>query len=367
MVRMLLCDGVKYFLRTPQDEENLEDIVREHSKEIFGEATVYFDLKHKLTSKTGIGSIPDAYVIDFSEPCKWFIVEVELASHPVDEHIMPQLNRFMRGIRNADSQKEVSDAIHSEIDRDKMLKAFVEAKIGSKEVYRFLSDLISNTPQIIVVIDEVAERVTEALKAFKEEPTVIELKTFVRENAENVHIHLFEPLCADVDASVPGARRMQVKRLVAAGGEEPAERHIKRLEFWDQLLENSKKKTNLFSRVSPSKDHWISAGAGVSGVVYQYVILKHDARIQLAIESGDTGKNKKIFDELHKRKEQIEADYGEKLTWERLDNKKSSYIISKVENRGLRDTDAWPMIIEKMVDAMIRFEKALAKNVKHSS
>ena len=193
---MLLVDGVKYFLRTPADEESLEGMVREHSKEVFGETAVYFDLKHKLTSKTGIGSIPDAYVVDFSEPCKWYIVEVELASHPVDEHIMPQVNRFMRGIINANSQKEVSDAIHEEIDRDKILKTFAENKIGLKEVYRFLSDLVAGPPQIAVVIDEVTERVTESLKAFKEEPMIIEFRTYVRESAETVHIHSFEPVHA---------------------------------------------------------------------------------------------------------------------------------------------------------------------------
>jgi hypothetical protein len=79
---MLLFDGVKYLLQTPTDEESLEATVREHAKEIFGETTVCFDLKHKLTSKTGIGSIPDAYVVDFSDPLKWYNVEVELASHP---------------------------------------------------------------------------------------------------------------------------------------------------------------------------------------------------------------------------------------------------------------------------------------------
>ena len=193
---MLLFDGVKYLLQTPADEESFEATVREHSKEIFGETTVCFDLKHKLTSKTGIGSIPDAYIVDFSDPPKWYIVEVELASHPVDEHIMPQLNRFMRGIRNADSQKEVSDAIHSEIDENKMLRTFVETKICSKEIHRFLSDLISIPPEITVVIDERTEKLAEALEAFKYELEIIELKTFVRENAENVRIHMFEPICA---------------------------------------------------------------------------------------------------------------------------------------------------------------------------
>jgi len=146
--------------------------------------------------------------------------------------------------------------------------------------------------------------------------------------------------------------------------EELAERHVKRLEFWTQLLDSSKKKMPLFSNISPSKDHWLSAGAGISGVLYQYLILKDEARVQLAIEGSDAGRNKKMFDELHKSKEQIEKDFGEELVWERLEDRKSSRISKTVMKQGLRDSEHWPTIIEKMVDAMARLEKALSKHVR---
>jgi len=48
---MLLINGVKYNLWIPQKEEQLEETVKEHSKEIFEENSLYFDLKQKLTSK----------------------------------------------------------------------------------------------------------------------------------------------------------------------------------------------------------------------------------------------------------------------------------------------------------------------------
>lgn len=61
---MLLIDGVTYKLWTPKDEEKeFHPMIKEHSKEIFGEKSLYFDVKHVLKSKSGIGSIPDAYVI----------------------------------------------------------------------------------------------------------------------------------------------------------------------------------------------------------------------------------------------------------------------------------------------------------------
>ena len=66
---MLVIDGVKYRLWTPEDEEKeFHPMIREHHKEIFGEDSVYSDVKHKLKSKSGIGSIPDAYVISLSKP-----------------------------------------------------------------------------------------------------------------------------------------------------------------------------------------------------------------------------------------------------------------------------------------------------------
>lgn len=65
---MLIIDGVKYNLWVPKEEKQLEEMVKEHAKEIFGKESVYFDLKQKLTSKSGIASIPDGYVISPSKP-----------------------------------------------------------------------------------------------------------------------------------------------------------------------------------------------------------------------------------------------------------------------------------------------------------
>jgi len=128
---MLYLDGARYLLQQQTNEEKLESMVKEHSKEIFGETSVYFDLKHKLTSKAGAGSIPDAYVVDFVQPYKWYIVEVELAAHSTDHHIMPQLNKFLRGIYRAESQNIVSKAMHNELEKKEDLKTFVKANIGS--------------------------------------------------------------------------------------------------------------------------------------------------------------------------------------------------------------------------------------------
>lgn len=69
--------------------------------------------------------------------------------------------------------------------------------------------------------------------------------------------------------------------------EKLAQRHVDRLNFWEKLLLVSNTKTSLFANRKPCKDHWISAGAGISGVVYQYIITKDEGRVQLSLEDSD--------------------------------------------------------------------------------
>ena len=161
----------------------------------------------------------------------------------------------------------------------------------------------------------------------------------------------------------------QNKRKKEAGEEkEITKTELMRREFLKQLLEKSNKKTTLFSSISPpkppSKDHWVSKGAGISGVLYQYVILKDAARVQLSIESEDRNKNKRIFDALYKNRDQIERDFGGHLIWDRLNERTSSRIKRIVENKGLNDKDIWSDIQDKMIGAMIRLEKALSQHVR---
>lgn len=138
-----------------------------------------------------------------------------------------------------------------------------------------------------------------------------------------------------------------------------------RYDFWKQLIE----KTPLFSTISvtraAAKEQFISKNAGITGVKYQYVILKNAARVQLSIESKCTSKNKGIFDVLHENKEIIEKEFGEQLVWERNDKFISSRIKRIFEGKGLNDKRDWDEIQDEMVSAMTRLEKALSEHIKN--
>jgi len=193
---MLVIDGIRYRMWTPKDEEKeFHPMIKEHSREIFGEDSVYFDIKHKLSSKSGIAAIPDAYVITLSKPYEWYIVENELASHPVYSHIVPQISKFVDNIEELETQRDIRSILDKEVNEDVVLKALIEKKTG-QDSYRFLSELVSKQPKIAFIIDKMTPEVEKASKSLKKlaNTEIIEFKTFVREDAPNVHAHLFEAL-----------------------------------------------------------------------------------------------------------------------------------------------------------------------------
>ncbi len=143
---------------------------------------------------------------------------------------------------------------------------------------------------------------------------------------------------------------------------ELAERHVMRLKFWEQLLQRAKEKgVMLHAQRSPSKESWVSAGAGVkAGVSFTYVIwMTEGSAVELYIDTGDKEENKRIFDALAARKAEIERAFGDALSWERLDEKRASRLRFVLSEGGLADEGKWLTIQDGMIAAMERLAKAV--------
>jgi len=136
-------------------------------------------------------------------------------------------------------------------------------------------------------------------------------------------------------------------------------RHKVRLAFWEQALEAIRTSDcDLFKNVNRSKDHWLSAGSGVSSCPFSLIFGVKEARVELNISRSVTAENKFIFDALLEKKQSIESAFGDELEWLRLDAKKSSRIQFSKAFDGYNQ-DNWGDIIEWMVEYMLRLEKAL--------
>ncbi len=145
--------------------------------------------------------------------------------------------------------------------------------------------------------------------------------------------------------------------------DELKERHYLRREFWIEMLKEVNKVSTLYQNVTASTDHWLTAGAGITGVTYACVITRYYVRIELGISGRTQEENKTIFDLLQKRKQDIEQQFGEELEWERLDDKKMSRI--KIENKdvSLFDKNDWSKMIAFIVKYLPRFEAAFKKPI----
>jgi len=101
----IICNDKVYSKYDFSLEKEFESKVVEYSKSIFGNDTVYFDTKKRI-SKGEIIAIPDGYLIDFTfeNNPRLYIVENELSSHDVFRHIGEQIlfvqRRFLLTVSN---------------------------------------------------------------------------------------------------------------------------------------------------------------------------------------------------------------------------------------------------------------------------
>ncbi len=144
-------------------------------------------------------------------------------------------------------------------------------------------------------------------------------------------------------------------------------RHNVRRQYWEHALEVFQNSScTLYNNISPSKDHWLSAGSGLSGCPYALIFLQKELRVELSIARSSTEENKFIFDFLHAKKEQIEESFGSEFEWLRLDDKKSSRIqyTRKVDGFNKEKWDEW---VEWHLLQMSKLEKAFKAPLKQAS
>ncbi|HFS5808609.1 TPA: DUF4268 domain-containing protein [Citrobacter farmeri] len=129
--------------------------------------------------------------------------------------------------------------------------------------------------------------------------------------------------------------------------------------FWTKALERLKASScTLYNNISPSTDHWLSAGSGISAVSWNLIFSKKESRVELWIAKSSAESNTFAFNWLYERKEMIENTFGHELKWEPLPGKKSCRISFATPATSL-DESNWPAMIDWLLVNLTAFEKAL--------
>lgn len=203
-------------------------------------------------------------------------------------------------------------------------------------------------------------------------PEHIRAIEWLNETGSGVNFYLVKVEAFKIGNSEPAAKFTVVTgpsektEIVGDEKKEMAERHKILYDFWKELLEKSRQKTQLHSNTSPGTWGWIGTGSGVRGLNFNYAITYKHGQAEIYIDRGKDSEeeNKRIFDELSSHRAEIEKDFGDKLRWERLDDRRASRISKRIDYAGLGDREKWPKLQDDMIDAMIRLEKSLNKYVK---
>lgn len=128
--------------------------------------------------------------------------------------------------------------------------------------------------------------------------------------------------------------------------------------FLEQLLAQTEGKNALPYKLLPSSRDYIGADIGMGGLSFRYVIGQDRSRIELYIAHKEATANERLFDKLCSHKAEIEAAFGEVLSWERLEGSKSCRVAHRILG-GVNDESHRQVIQTALIDGMMRLEKAI--------
>lgn len=131
-----------------------------------------------------------------------------------------------------------------------------------------------------------------------------------------------------------------------------------RLEFWTQFNEVVDSQGKPFNKRKATTDHWYNVAIGSSDASISIDLVNKEHRIRVSLWIND---NKDIFDALFQRKDEIETALGFGLEWNRLDNKKASYICTYIKGLDFKKQDNYPMLMEQIVDLVLKMRNVFPK------
>lgn len=129
-----------------------------------------------------------------------------------------------------------------------------------------------------------------------------------------------------------------------ASEEELSGRFELRKRYWNYALPIIQKiytDENPFANVHPTKQNWVSGWFGVSGCCISCTANFNYARVELFLGRMNKQENKNFYDRIHAHKDAIEAAVGEKLTWERNDEYKSSKVSIVLNGVSITNETDW--------------------------
>ena len=147
------------------DEAKLENEVEQNSAYIFGAKSIYLPIKKKVSTKLS-GRVTDALLLDLydKESPRFWIVEIELASHSVKHHVQPQITGFVRALEEEGTRAEMVEILFDEQKRKPEMQELLREAARGEEIHKLLTDVIKGDVGVVIVADDITQQLADAVK-----------------------------------------------------------------------------------------------------------------------------------------------------------------------------------------------------------
>ncbi len=187
-----------YYLKEYQLEKDFEQDVVANYRHIFGNDTIYIDIKKKIGDN--IVTIPDGYLLDFTFPNnpRLYIIENELSVHDAYKHIGTQLLKF--AVSYKQSRLKIKQYILDYLSKMPNDMTFIEKKASEMD-YRNIDAMLESmiykdTVDAIVIIDNSSAELENVLSHLSMKIDIIEFRAY--ENRTGNRIYKFIPFNNEV-------------------------------------------------------------------------------------------------------------------------------------------------------------------------
>jgi len=231
----IILKNKEYSLYDFDSEDEFEKAVIENQKFLFGEDSVYLDVKKCIGNHSRRG-IPDAFLLDFydSKQPQLYIVENELESHDVYSHITEQIARF--GSSVVSNSGQIRNILVKAVNKEPTTKKEIEKHLQQtdfKTTTELMLYLTENDIKIVVAINDITADLNLALEQFKNPPDIVLLQRYV---CGNDIAYYYEPMREEIeDIEIEKARTgkaVEFDTVVCAAFEEGFKQAYKENDAW---------------------------------------------------------------------------------------------------------------------------------------
>jgi hypothetical protein len=237
-------------------------------------------------------------------------------------------------------------------DPEQDLMDFLDDLSADPEVFwrKVKTNLQAGKVRLVFVADEIPVELRR----------IVEFINGQMDPAEVLAVEIKQYVGGDSKVLVPRVmgQTVEAQRKKSGAANKPSEKGEAYREFFQRLIDELRERGFTKARMGQLQNWYtFAAGPGLQGVVYGASFAQGgQARTEIYIDRGDAAVNIQLFDELASEKEPLEGEFGEQLSWERLDERRACRVAVYRPGSIEDDQQTLQVIRGWMIERLLKFK-----------